>query len=151
MAFAKRTIYLKGEQQRETLLALVRNLPVDDKNPLQVTIQEETKQRGLSANAYYWVMLGQAAEQAWLEKRRYSAEAWHELAKREFLPEEYDPELCLKGYRKWETLPGSDKRILVGSTTMLTVKGMALHIEQLHALGGSLGVQFHANPNERFS
>jgi len=150
--FPTRTILLRTEQQREQALALLKHVPLDDKKPLELVVSEQQKKRGPDANSLMWAgPLRDLAEQGWLEQRRYSAEAWHELAKREFLPEEYDPELCLKGYRKWERLPGSDERILVGSTTMLTVKGMALHIEQLHALGGSLGVQFHANPNERFS
>lgn len=148
MAFAKRTIYLKGEQQRETLLALVRNLPVNDKNPLQVTIQEETKQRGLNANAYYWVMLGQAAEQAWLEKRRYDADVWHVYCGRKVMADM----ITLKDgtvRSKWIELPDGSTTIV--STTQLERKCFAEYVTTCEAFFSNLGVQFRANPNERTS
>jgi hypothetical protein len=146
MNFQKRTIYLKGEQQRETLLALVRNLPVDDKNPLQVTIQEETKQRGLNANAYYWVMLGQAAEQAWLEKRRYDADVWHVYCGRNVMADMItlkDGTVC----SKWIELPDGSTTIV--STTQLERKCFAEYVTTCEAFFANLGVTFRANPNER--
>lgn len=148
MAFPKRTIYLKGEQQRETLLALVRNLPVDDKNPLQVTIQEETRQRGLSQNAYYWVMLGQAAEQAWLEKRRYDADVWHVYCGRNVMADT----ITLKDgtvRSKWIELPDGSTTIV--STTQLERKCFAEYVTTCEAFFANLGVQFRVNPNERTS
>lgn len=147
--FQKRTILLREERQRETLLALVKNLPLDAEKPLQVVIEEMRPARKMSQNALMWVgPLQDIAEQAYLEGRKFSAEIWHEYFKAQFLPATFDPEQCQDGYVKYEFGPDGNP-VLIGSTTKLTVKGMANYITQVEAFGASLGVTFHANPNER--
>lgn len=148
-AFDKRSLIIRSEEVRERALALIRNLPVDAERPLQIVVEEYRPPRKQDQNALMWSgPLADIAEQAWLEGRRYSAEVWHEFAKRELLPEEFDPMLCRDGYEKWAITPTGD-RVLIGTTTKLTVKGMAQYLEALYAFGASLGVQFHASPNER--
>jgi hypothetical protein len=145
-AFVQRLIYLRGPEQIDRAIAALRNVPLDDKKPLQMVLREEPKVRKLDQQALMWAgPLKDMEEQAWNMGRQYDAKIWHEFCKKEFLPEEFDPELCLDGYRKWDIDPAGD-RVLVGSTTMLTIKGMAQHITQIHALGGSLGVEFHEPP-----
>jgi hypothetical protein len=123
------------------------NVPLDDKRPLELVVREEVKARKLDQQALMWVgPLADLAAQAWLERRQYSAEVWHEFCKKEFLPEAFDADLCLEGYLKWDVDPAGD-RVMVGSTKMLTIKGMAQHITQIHALGGELGVEFHESPH----
>ncbi len=147
--FAKRVIILRAEEQRDRLLALVRNLPVDADKPLQVVVDEYRPPRKQDQNALMWAgPLLDIAQQAWLDGQQFSAEAWHELAKREFLPEQFDPLLCREGYQKWTVTPDGG-RALIGTTTKLTVKGMAQYLEQLYAFGANLGVQFHTNPKEQ--
>lgn len=152
--FDTRRFLLRGEAVRENILALVRNLPCDPARPLEILVREEIKGRRMDQNALMWAgPLRDMAEQAWMEdaqgvKRRYSAEVWHELFKRELLPENFDPALCMEGYEKWRFLPNGDP-VLMGSTTQLTKKGFAQYLEALYAFGAALGVQFHANPNER--
>lgn len=140
--FAKRSFFLRTEQARESLLALVRNLPLDDLKPLQVTIEEQRPVRKMSQQALLFAgPMTDIAEQAFIEGRQYSVEVLHEFCKREFLPEQFDPEQCSGDYRKWDVDPLGN-RILVGSTTKLTVKGYSIYLEQVHAFGASLGVQF---------
>lgn len=142
MTFQKRTILLRTEVQRETLLALVRNLPLDDKKPLQVVIEEYRPVRKLDQNALLWSgPLRDIAEQAFLDGRQYSAEIWAHYFKVQFLPEEFDPTQCKDGYVKWQFDPMGE-RILTGSTTQLTVAGFSTYLEQIFAFGASLGVQF---------
>lgn len=149
--FDKRVIVLRGEEQRERAIALLTNLPIDSEKPLQIVVDEYRPPRKPDQNALMWAgPLRDIAEQAWLEGRKYSAEAWHELLKQELLPEEFDPVLCRDGYEKWTITPKGD-RALIGTTTKLTVKGMASYLESVYAFGASLGVSFHANPNERQS
>jgi hypothetical protein len=144
--FEPRRMLLRGPEQIERAIALIGNVPMDEKKPLELVIREEVKARKLDQQGLMWAgPLKDLAAQAWIEKRQFSDEVWHEFCKKEFLPEEFDAELCLEGYRKWDIDPAGD-RVLVGSTTMLTVKGMAQHITQIHALGGSLGVEFHEPP-----
>jgi hypothetical protein len=140
--FEPRRILLRGADQVERAIALLRNVPTDDIKPLEFLVREEVRVRKLDQQALMWAgPLADLAAQAWCGSRQFSAEVWHEFCKKEFLPEEFDPELCLEGYRKWDIDPMGD-RVLVGSTTQLTVRGMAQYITQIHALGGSLGVEF---------
>jgi hypothetical protein len=147
--FESRKILLRSEQQVATVLALIPNLPLDPEKPLELLVREEVKARKLDQNALMWVgPLADIAEQGWFNGRQYSAEVWHHYFKEQALPEEYDPELCKnEDYKKWDFTP-SGERILVGSTTDLTIKGFSQYLEQIHAFGGSIGVAFHANPNE---
>ena len=143
MNFQKRTIFLRSELQRETLLSLIRNLPLDSDKPLQCTIEEFRQARKPDQNALLWAgPLKDISEQGYLDGKRFSAEAWHEFFKAEFLPEEFDSLYCRDGYKKYEFLPDGS-RVMVGSTTMLTVKGFALYLTQIEAFGANLGVQFH--------
>lgn len=147
--FKTRKIRLVGDVQRQTAIALIRALPIDDAHPLEIVVREEVKARKLDQNAAMWAgPLADIAEQAYVNGRTFTAEVWHEHFKEEFLPESYDPELCVsETYQKWDFDP-KGKRRLVGSTTDLTVKGFALYLQQVEAFGANLGVQFHANPNE---
>ena len=147
--FTTRTLLLRNEPVRNNLLALVRNLPLDDAYPLEVVIREQIKGRRPSQNDLYWAgPLRDISEQGWIEGRRFDAETWHVFFRRELLPEEFDPELCRENYRKWEYDPGGE-RVLVGSTTQLTVKGFSSYLEGVYAYGAGIGVNFSASPNER--
>jgi hypothetical protein len=143
-----KTIVLVGEVQKNTAILLIQQAPIDAVNPVEVIIRDQQKTRKPDQNALMWSgPLKDIAEQAWINGRRYAADVWHEHFKAEFLPEEYDPELCKEGYRKWDISP-KGQRVLVGSTTQLTIYGMAQYLEQVYADGASMGVQFSVK--ERF-
>ena len=149
--FKTRSIRLVGTMQQEAAIALIRNLPLDSDKPLVITVAEEKKLRGLDANALMWVgPLKSIAEQAWINGRQYSAEVLHEHFKREYLPEDNDPELpelAKDGYRKWDIDPKGN-RVLVGSTTELTKEGFSIYLQQVEAFGASLGVMFSESPRK---
>lgn len=146
--FEQRRLLLRGREQVDRAIAMLRTVPLDDKKPLEVLVREEVKARKPDQNALMWAgPLKDIAEQCWAEGRQYSDVIWHEFFKEQFLPEQYDPELCKsEQYRKWDYGPGGG-RVLVGSTTDLTVKGFAQHLEQIHAFGGQMGVEFHEAPH----
>ncbi len=85
--FITRSIILRGEQQRQTVLSLVSNLPLDASHPLEIIVREEVRKRGLDANGYYWMRLGEIAEQGWFNGRKYISDVWHEYAKRHLMPD----------------------------------------------------------------
>lgn len=141
---ARRPFNLVSEEVRERAIAALRHLPIDPLRPIEVVFQEVQKKRKLDQNAALWAgPLRDISEQAWLEGKQFSAEVWAEYFKRQLLPEDYDPELTMEHYRKWSLDPAGD-RVLVGSTTQLTVKGHAQYREAIEAFGASLGVQFSA-------
>jgi hypothetical protein len=141
--YPTRTVYLRTESQREMALSMIANAPLDDANPLEFVLREKLKVRKPDQNALMWAgPLRDIEEQGYLDGRTYSAEVWHEYFKRQYLPEEYDPQLCREGYRKWGILPDGSRE-LVGSTTQLTVRGMADYITRVEAFGAGIGVMFH--------
>lgn len=143
--FPQRRIRLVGEAQREWAIVAIRNAPIDADKPIEVVLREEVKARKADQNALYWAgPLADIAAQAYIAGRTYRAEVWHEQFKLDFLPETFDPELCKEVYRKWDFTPKGD-RILVGSTTQLTVKGFARYLTQVEAFAQTqLGVQLGA-------
>lgn len=142
--FPTRTIRLVGATQRDTAIKALQHVPLDPERPIELVLREERKARGLDQNAAMWAgPLKDIADQAWVDGRQYSAEVWHEYFKREYLPEEADEELTKEGYRKWDIDP-SGGRVLVGSTTQLTRKGMGVYLKQIEAHGADLGVLFSA-------
>lgn len=146
--YQTRQVMLRTSSDRERVFGLLNNAPMDPDKPLEVLIREEVKARKPDQSALMWAgPLKDIASQAWINGRQYSAEVWHEYFKCEYLPEVFDPEHCREGYRKWDHTPKGD-RVLVGSTTQLTVRGMAIYTEKIHAEGANMGVKFHANPKE---
>lgn len=142
--YPTRTIVLVGLMQKDTARSLLEQAPIDMHKPLELVIREQQKERKLDQQALMWVsQLADISAQAYVNGRTYSAELWHEFFKREYLPDEYDPELCKEGYRKWDYSPDGE-RVLIGSTTQLTVKGFAQYLTQIEAHGASLGVMFGA-------
>lgn len=143
-----RTIILRGPEQVERAMALIKNAPIYENRPLEVILREPVKARKPDQNALMFAgPIRDIAAQAWLDGKQYSDETWHYYFKRAFLPEAFDPELCLEGYVKWESDPTGDP-VLVGSTKKLTVRGFSQHLEQIYAFGASLGVEFSANVRE---
>lgn len=142
--YPTRTVRLVGQQQLDVAMAILSNAPIDPCKPLEVVLREEPRARKLDQNALMWVgPLKDIAEQAYVNKRTYTAEVWHEHFKAEFLPEFPSEEFTREGYQKWDYKPNGE-RILIGSTTQLTVKGFAQYLEQVMAFGAGLGVMFSA-------
>ena len=97
---------------------------------LTVECKEEKAKRSNEANRYYWQLLHQVEEQAWVEGRQYSSEVWHEAAKRRFLG--------------LVDLPGGASMGI--STTTLSTREFAEYVEKVTAWAAlELGVQFESN------
>ena len=154
--YPKKKVRLVGEIQRENAIKVLQNAPLDTAKPLEFILREEVKPRKSDQNSLMWsCQLKCIAEQAYVNGRTYSAEVWHEHMKELFLPEtfqspEHQADIVKEGYRKYDTSP-SGKRILVGSTTELTIKGFAIYLQQVEAFGANLGVIYSANPNEAYT
>jgi len=144
--FEPRKILLRGPEQVDRAIAMIRNAPLDDSKPLELILREPVKARKPDQSALLFAgQIRDIAAQAWLDGKQFSDLVWHEYLKRQFLPEEFDAELCLEGYVKWESDPFGDP-IMVGSTKKLTVRGFSQYLEQVFAFGASLGVEFSERP-----
>jgi hypothetical protein len=151
--FIKRIFDLRSEKEQQAMIALLKNIPLDAKNPLQGIVQETPKARTPDQNSLMWAgPLKDIAQQAYVDKRRYSSEIWHEHFKREHLPEDNWPELDRmvkdpENWKKWDVTPGGE-RVCSGSTKDLSPYGMSIYLEKIHADGANLGVMFSANPRQ---
>jgi hypothetical protein len=147
-----RTIVLDSDAKLNAALSMISSNwreMVNAEHPMAVRLYEHKDKRTLEQQALMWIRLAEISDQAWIGGRKFDAEVWHEHYKRQFLPEEDGPtKRCRKGYRKWVFLP-SGERDLIGSTTQLTVFGMAEYMTQVMAEAATeLGVLFAPTPRE---
>jgi len=87
----------------------------ENKKPLVVTVSEYKAKRSTEQNKYYWSILNQIAGEAWINGKQFSADAWHELFKRQFIG--------------IEELPNGDKAGI--STTSLNVGEFAGYLSEV--------------------
>lgn len=139
-------MYLANGQVQQSLLSLIVNLPIDAENPLQITIGEKTKARGIDQNGLYWKRLTEIADQAYFNGRQFDKEVWHEYARQNVMPDEIVTKDGEARSKYVETPSGATTII---STTKLERKCFSEYITALEAFGAGLGVMFSANPNER--
>lgn len=105
---------------------------------------EEEDDRSLRQNRFLWgVVYRQISERAQVNGQRYTAEAWHELFKRQFL-----------GFEVIKAPVAGRKRTTVyrrlRSTTGLTVKQMSEYLDQVIAFASTdLGLTLELDPAER--
>lgn len=148
--YKTRVFRVISDSVRDLAFAALSNIPIDPVRPVELIFREEKKTRKPSQNEAMWAgPLRDIAEQAWVDGRQFQIETWHEYFKEKYLPEDDDPELetlARDGYRKWDIDPDGNRQ-LIGSTTQLLIRGMALYMQQVEAHGASLGVVFHAPPS----
>ena len=80
--------FLREPRHLEALLAFLDQnwkAMADQGTPMAVTLTDAKAKRSTQANRYYWALLNQIAEDAWIEGRQYSAEVWHDYMKRRFI------------------------------------------------------------------
>lgn len=144
-AIEKTIILLRSDQQKQLACSKINNLPIDEDKPIQITISEQVKKRGLTQNAYYWLRLGEISAQAWSNGRQYDSDIWHEYAKRNIMPDDVE---IKTGEKVSKYIDSPDGNAVIISTTQLTKKQFAEYTEMVEAFGASLGVMFSANPRE---
>jgi hypothetical protein len=115
-----RTFVLREETHAQALWTFLKknwNAMEQAGKPLAVIVHEHKAKRSAEQNKLYWSRLNEIAEQAWIGRKRFSSDAWHEYYKQKFI-----------GY---EELPGGGS---VGiSTTTLSVAEFSDYIERVTA------------------
>lgn len=82
-----RVVILRNEVNSRFLWDLLKNWKqlADAGKPLAVHVDEHGERRSGAQNRLLWAILNDIAAQAWVGGKQYSADAWHEHFKREFL------------------------------------------------------------------
>lgn len=130
MASASRLFVLRADSNAQALWAFLRSnwrQMADAGKPLAISVAEHKSKRSIEQNKRYWAMLHEIASGAWLGGKQYSAEAWAEYFKREFIGS--------------EELPGGGS---IGiSTTTLNVEEFAAYMTRIEVYAATdLGVEF---------
>jgi hypothetical protein len=127
---AAKTFVLRGEPNAQALWSFLKHnwrALADAGKPLSVSVAEHRAKRSGEQNRRLWALLNEIAEQAMLDGKHYSAEAWHEHFKR-----------TLIGV---EELPGGGS---VGiSTTTLNVEEFGAYMTRIEAYAAqNFGIEF---------
>jgi hypothetical protein len=133
-----------SSKTRAAIIEAILNAPVGH----VVTVAPETKQRTLPQNKLQWAeLLGEVARQAWVNGRLFDEDCWHDLFKRQFMPDSEQEGITLPGYVKWKELPDGTLKC-VASTTKLTKLGMTNYLNECYAYAAQeLGVRFYVKEN----
>jgi hypothetical protein len=99
-------------------------------------LAELEDERSLQQLRFYWgVVLKSISEQASIGGQKYTADAWHELMKRQFIPRKVEKAKVAGKKRPVVT-------VRLGSTSDLGVKKMSVYLEQVMAFGAEQGVEY---------
>ena len=110
---------------------------IDQGKRVKVVASELEDERSLKQNAFYWAAcLKDISEQASIGGQKWSADAWHELMKRQHLPRVV----------KKSKVAGKSRPVVsvsLGTTTGLSVRKMSNYLEKVQAFAATeLGVTF---------
>jgi len=135
---------LTDDHLKTVIINAIYELPLD--GSMVVEIKKYVKKRTNPQNSLAWAgMLNDFSQQVEIDGHKFLPESWHEVLKKNFLPEKFDHELTLPGYKKWEELPDGSMK-LVGSTTKLATTGFSEYMEACYAYGSQeFGVRFSTN------
>jgi hypothetical protein len=115
-----RTFVLREETHAQALWTFLKkkwNAMAQAGKPLAVTVSEHKAKRSAEQNKLYWSRLNQIAEQAWIDGKQFSAEAWHEFYRAKYIGMEETP----------------DGRRIGISTTSLSVAEFSDYLERITA------------------
>jgi hypothetical protein len=126
-----RTFILRAPEHAKAMVAYVKanaGPQAAAKRPLVVTVAEYKEKRSSEANARYWALLGEIAEQVQVNGKWYSKDVWHEHFKDLFAPKEDGP-----------------GRLLPISTTQMNAEQFNQYMTQVESHAArELGVEFEA-------
>ena len=89
-----KTFILRAPEHGHALVSYIKSLAgpmAASGKPLQVTVEEYGAKRSTSANARYWALLEDIAEQAFVDGKRFPREVWHEWFKDRYAPKQEGP------------------------------------------------------------
>ena len=97
-----------------------------DGRPLAVHVTEHKAKRNTQQNRLYWALLREISEQAWIDGRRFSSEAWHAYFAGQYIG--------------LEDMPGGGQTPI--STTSLSVHEFADYVTRIQSYAATeLGIE----------
>jgi hypothetical protein len=125
----ERLFVIHSQLHANALVAFVRanyEAMADEGRPMAVLVTEHKSKRNTQQNRLYWALLREISEQAWIDGKQFSSEAWHAFFASKFIG--------------WQDAPGGIKTPI--STTTLDVHAFAEYVTQIQAYAGTeLGIE----------
>lgn len=90
-----RTFILRGPEHAKAMMAYIKanaGPQAAAKWPLVVTVSEYKEKRSNEANARYWAILTEIAENAQISGKYFDRDIWHEFMKQKFAPQSEAPD-----------------------------------------------------------
>lgn len=146
--FDKRTVLLRGEEQRALLHKIIERLPLDDDRPLRIVIDDPLPAHSRDQEQKYHAMIGDIARQYAHAGRHWAADDMKRILVDQFRRETAnDPDFgqLWSGMGAVEMAPafdGSGVVMLGVQTRKFPRKLAALFIEWLYGLGVELNIQW---------
>jgi hypothetical protein len=126
-----RTFILRDPEHAKAMVAFIKENAGEQARigrPLVVTVTEHKAKRSSEANARYWALLGEIAEQVEVNGKWFSRDVWHEWAKEQYAPKVEGP-----------------SGLLTVSTTQMNVEQFTQYMTQIESYAAQeLGVEFAA-------
>lgn len=125
-----RTIVLRDDASANSLWSTLRanwRAMAASGKPIAVELREHKAKRSGEQNKRYWALLAEIADNAWLEGRQYSKEAWHAYFAAQFIGS--------------EEMPGGGMTAI--STTTLNTEEFAAYSTRIEVYAAQeLGIEF---------
>ena len=97
--------------------------------PLAIEIHDQRERRTVAQNRFYWALLGDIADDAWVDEQQFDAETWHAFFAGRFIG--------------WHELPHGGRAPI--STTTLDVAEFQSYLERVQAYAATeLGLELVA-------
>jgi NinB protein len=129
----QKTITLHGESNAQQLWAFLRanwRAMAEAGKPLAVSITEAKSKRSTDQNRRYWALVTDIAEQAWVDGKQFSKDAWHEHLARSF------------GVCKEVTLPSGEIVLVRESTGDMDVQTFSAFMTKIEVFAAQeLGIE----------
>ncbi|OZN24874.1 recombinase [Actinobacillus seminis] len=130
----KQSFFLRGEQVRLNAMEFIRTLPIDEKNPLVVSIK--LMRRSLEQNAKLHAMLSDIAKQCEFQGKKRDVDTWKAI----FVSAH---KIATGGYAEMAIGLEGEVINLRESTAQMSVKRLASLIEYILSWGVQNGVHFN--------
>jgi hypothetical protein len=129
----QKTITLRNESNAQSLWAFLKQnwrAMADAGHPLAVSITEAKSKRSTEQNRRYWALVTEIADQAWVDGKQFSKDAWHEHLAREF------------GVCKEVTLPSGEIALVRESTGDMDVATFSAFMQRVEVYASTeLGIE----------
>jgi hypothetical protein len=144
----KRTVLLRGEEQRQRALLIVQRMPIDPERPIRVVIDDPLPAKSREQEEKYHAMIGDIANQYEHAGRKWDLESMKRILLEQFRRDTVKDTECMHLWASIgqlemaPSLDGSGVVVLGVQSRKFPMKLASLFVEWLYALGCELNIKW---------